>query len=800
MKINKKLLTLSTLLTVVYAGGAGAGESIRPDNVKSFEQFKSLTHVKPDYHKHISPPKIMSPKQYVEMQKLSLQHHNLEKHNVHSPTLNTSKFNRAKSVAVSSVQDAAQGCTATSELISLTGQELVEGIKAGNLSQCIYGFFDNALKGQPIFSDSNLITVVEAINDALVNYDAQDMQQTQELEKLIMYLRAMHWVEDGRTFSTAYMNGLKQAFDSYFAGEHFVEFTGATSRNFMIKYEMLILVNSSSTERQPYLKRFSEALLGYANSVSRVNGWGENYEEQSVSGLLTQLFNGNAYEQQATKEALLAEPEIINNLIKFVTTDGVWLIGHTREYQWTDTVGELGRMLMHGGIIAESVRPTIQTILSTYEFEGTGSNGWVRASNMVKEYDSANCELYGEACSFDLEAIILSNVHQCHASYSIRYQGEIAANDLATTCTILDEVENKFHNVFGTSPSEPVADDYNETLELVIFADSNEYKKYGSDFFPMSTDNGGMYLEGDPSVEGNQARFIAHQNTWAEEFDIWNLEHELIHYLDGRYNQWGDFNQSPLNLVWWGEGLAEYLSKPDDNSNALAVAPQKTYKLSELFQTTYANSNNARTYYWGYLAARFMMENHRNLIDNELLPTLRARKVADNSGGSQVSNEGCEFDWGWKAKPEAEENNWLWLYDDGPDYGYSGSGYWVWTCGQPNDGSQPEPEPETPEIPEFTPYDDILANWGTSMDDEFDQWLDCIVAGNGTCQQQTFRVEDIDQNGAVDKRDVNLFQGMLRNNENLGLEYDFNGDNQVNRRDVRAMTALCDITRCAIAQ
>ncbi|WP_448570066.1 PPC domain-containing protein, partial [Thalassotalea ganghwensis] len=57
---------------------------------------------------------------------------------------------------------------------------------------------------------------------------------------------------------------------------------------------------------------------------------------------------------------------------------------------------------------------------------------------------------------------------------------------------------------------------------------------------------------------------------------------------------------------------------------------------------------------------------------------------------------------------------------------------------------------------------------------------------------------DIDNNGAVDKRDIQLFQQMLRNDE-LGLEYDFSGDGMVNQKDVRAMMRLCDLPRCAIA-
>ena len=128
------------------------------------------------------------------------------------------------------------------------------------------------------------------------------------------------------------------------------------------------------------------------------------------------------------------------------------------------------------------------------------------------------------------------------------------------------------------------------------------------------------------------------------------------------------------------------------------------------------------------------------------------------------------------------------MYDDSA----WGSGYWVWTCGQSNDDVPPP-------LPEFVPYQDILANWNTRFDTDFDQWLDCLVAGSGTCAVQ-FRAADLDQNNAVDKRDVDIFNQRLRTKTGLSSTLDFNLDGQVNQLDVQAMMKLCDLARCAIAK
>ena len=692
---------------------------------------------------------------------------------------------------------AATSCTSASELIGLTGEALVSAIKAGSLTSCLYGLYNADYAGTELFSDANLLSVVNAINTLLVTYDGSDENGAVELEKLVTYLRAMHWAESstGRTFQSTYQTALTQAFNAYFAGEHFVVFNGESSRDFMIRFEMLILVNSSNTDRQPYLARFSEALLGYANTVSRSNDWGVYYQEQGVTNLLVHLFNANSYEESAFEATLTNNPEIIDNLIKFITTDGTWLIGHTREYQWADSITELGRMLKFSGVIADKVRPTIQNILNTYSFDGTGSSGWINAQSMVKFYDSANCSLYGDACDFSVEDNVLSGNYSCSDTVKIRYQGEISNENLMTTCNTLNAGQDKFHLMFGTNSSTPVANDFNEALEVVVFSSSTQYESYAGDFFGINTNNGGMYLEDNPFSEDSQARFIAFQATWLPGFSIWNLEHEQYHYLDGRFNKWGSFSDQPENSVWWGEGLAEYLSQPATNPNALAVAADGTYQLSDLFQTTYANSDTSRTYYWGYLATRFMMENHREEIDGQLLPSMRAVKYNIN-GDSEEPTEGCQFDWGWQAKPDAEANGWGWLYDDSEN-GYSGNGYWVWTCGQPESDEDPiEEEP----LPEFTPYQDILTDWGTRFDNEFNEWLTCLVDGEGYCEAATYHPADLDKNNAVDIRDINIFSQLLRQSSELGLEYDFNNDLQVNNRDVRAMTTFCDLPRCAIAE
>ena len=226
---------------------------------------------------------------------------------------------------------------------------------------------------------------------------------------------------------------------------------------------------------------------------------------------------------------------------------------------------------------------------------------------------------------------VLSQTTDCNETIMIRSQS-LDKEQLAAACKLLIAQENKFHQVFNTR-GKPVADDNNEKMRANIYANRDEFVKYATAHFNMPTNNGGMYLEGYPDKINNQAEFVAYERAGK----IWNLKHEYIHYLDGRFNKYGDYcnglhddhagpefcpspNLAYPHIVWWAEGLGEYLAWGENNPKAVALAKEKSFVLSELFNTSSNdNTGSDRVYRWGYLAVRFMMEQHRGLIDEMLV-------------------------------------------------------------------------------------------------------------------------------------------------------------------------------------
>ena len=250
---------------------------------------------------------------------------------------------------------------------------------------------------------------------------------------------------------------------------------------------------------------------------------------------------------------------------------------------------------------------------------------------------------------------VLSQVKKCSDTVNLRSQA-LTPQMQQQACDILLQQEAFFHETFKTE-GKPVKHDFNRNLRANIYHTREDYIKYAGHHFNIPTDNGGMYLEGYPDIPGNQAEFIAYE----KEGQIWNLQHEYVHYLDGRYNLYGDFclslhdsHSPPENCVqpapvyphtvWWSEGLGEYIVHPNHYPKTFATLKKELgkYKLSEIFNTSYSqNGGSSRVYSWGYAAVRFMIENHRKEIE-DMLKFTRAGDYARYQ--ALVKNWGNRFD------------------------------------------------------------------------------------------------------------------------------------------------------------
>ncbi|MFK0666310.1 collagenase [Aeromonas salmonicida] len=210
---------------------------------------------------------------------------------------------------------------------------------------------------------------------------------------------------------------------------------------------------------------------------------------------------------------------------------------------------------------------------------------------------------------------VLPFEHTCSPTLRLRAQ-ELSQDQADGICRELGAEEQQFHQQMETG-WQPVADDNNEALELVIFNSSADWKRYGGALFGgVSTDNGGIYIEGDPARPGNQARFFAYEAEWKRPaFQVWNLRHEYVHYLDGRFNQYGSFGHYPLNrTTWWSEGLAEFIAHGQcfarGMDNVAGRPATERPSLADILHLDY-DKGGEMVYSWSYTVHRFLNETGR---------------------------------------------------------------------------------------------------------------------------------------------------------------------------------------------
>lgn len=243
---------------------------------------------------------------------------------------------------------------------------------------------------------------------------------------------------------------------------------------------------------------------------------------------------------------------------------------------------------------------------------------------------------------------ILPLEHVCSSTLFFKAQ-DMTTQQFNDSCAEVGAEEVHFHNTLETG-WQPVDNDLNEDLRMVVFDDYTNYNRYGGRLFGINTNNGGMYIEGNATDPNNQASFYAHEADWLRpEFVIWNLKHEYVHYLDGRFNLKGNFSDYPTNTVWWSEGTAEYISKEDVNPDAVGLinASGGNRTLAQVLATTY-NNTVEEIYDWGYLGSRFMIE--------QKMADVRTMRTATRAGDWNTYQQLVSS---WGSSYEQEWQNWL---------------------------------------------------------------------------------------------------------------------------------------------
>ncbi|WP_394201398.1 collagenase [Shewanella waksmanii] len=519
--------------------------------------------------------------------------------------------------------------------VGLNGWPLIDKLAQSD-PQCVSPLYNvKGADATALFSESNIRMAAAAVRDRALNYTGTD---TTGIESIIYYIRAALYVQfyspdDVAPYSTAAINDFKTALTNLFNNANI--WTASTENSGVLK-EALIWIDSAHLGA--HFNYVTKRVLSEYNADWEVN-WGMN---AAANAIFTTLFR--AQWDDELKALFATDQSILDSLNNFQLANR-HLVGTDAEYVLTNAVREMSRLYYIPEMKAR-VTNLVKAVLDSSSKNDSSKVVWMAAASMADYYDRANCNYY-DICGFkaQLEAETLAFNWQCSNTLTIRAQ-QMYQDQAKWACDVLGDQEVYFHSKLSTANT-PVANDNNEALELVVFNSSSDYQSYAGTFFGIATNNGGMYLEGSPAGLKNQARFIAYEAEWrVPDFHVWNLQHEYVHYLDGRYNLQGDFSRSiSANTIWWIEGLAEYISYRDANTRAIELGETQEFDLSTIFKNTY-DSGQDRIYRWGYLAVRFMFENHKSDVD-QILAYLRNDQYAEYQ--AFIDNIGTRYDNEWRG-------------------------------------------------------------------------------------------------------------------------------------------------------
>ncbi|GAA1412088.1 collagenase [Kitasatospora putterlickiae] len=540
-----------------------------------------------------------------------------------------------------------------SAVINATGSALIQELKNLPRPACVWKLFElNATDSAVAFNESKMVAVANAMRDTAVGYPGDN---STSIGQLVAYLRAGYFKKEQYPAALgAYGPAVDQAaaggLDAYFAAPRSKDVTNANGE---LLVEIIKVVGQSHSA---------------GRNLGQIKWLLDNYKGTWPQWMIDSLYEldwvvKEAFEAKndaaGWKAALKADPSAFDTWLGFITRND-------RTLNRVDVVTTIGRHLGYFLSVPEfrdRTKPVLKDLIHRYPHTGPTAGLTMGLAWATREFDKGNCATYNICdLSTRLMPVILPTQHECSPNLKIRAQ-DMSPGQLDATCENLLNQDPYFHKIIGDKGAVP--GDVNTNLEVVVFDNSDEYGWYAWAFYDIDVDNGGMYEEGNPVVAGNQARFIAHEDPWERpDFSIWNLNHEYTHYLDGRYTMGGDFEASQTTpTIWWVEGIAENISfgyRNERNSKAIAEAGEKTYKLSQLFDTVYddtlsGDTNTIRVYRWGWLATRYMLQEHRADVD----AVLAKYRAGDWNGARTILKQdiGTRYDAGFDAWLDACASN-----------------------------------------------------------------------------------------------------------------------------------------------
>ena len=437
------------------------------------------------------------------------------------------------------------------------GSALVQKLKQStDYQNQLRSLFDfNANYGQSIFSNSNVEAVAREMYNISISYDGTFKSG---MYGLVCYLHTAvyhDFFQESISLNENTLYWYRLACESFSQNSHLFEIS---TEAISILDEYLIMVD------QPDV-RHRQKIIGLLKNVMQNLVINKNWEEITDARLMRSyatmvnriyflMYRGVQPADDKYVQALKNDSDFFNLIYKIATDDEI-KSNEELSFLQDNSVGELAR----AASVKEFV-PMVDNFLSelTKVYPRLHVN-WLKVVEAINKY----CDCSKFNLCVDLDAL-RDEINQKLFPYTWEFDNgkmliktSLSFEHIEPLYYAAKQVEAQMYRILQTD--QPVVNDPNETLNIVVYGTLEEYKSYQTFLNNLSTDNGGIYIESD-------ATFYTYERTPAQ--STYSLEelfrHEYTHYLQGRYIEngfWGstDFFKND-RLTWFEEGMAEFMA------------------------------------------------------------------------------------------------------------------------------------------------------------------------------------------------------------------------------------------------
>ncbi|NHQ84819.1 hypothetical protein HA050_01660 [Iodobacter sp. HSC-16F04] len=276
----------------------------------------------------------------------------------------------------------------------------------------------------------------------------------------------------------------------------------------------------------------------------------QSYAQYALHPMQTTLFNlhgQSGFDQKAESGQL---DGLVKSLAAIVRQGSS---AFADEQMFLNTLRETGRFMLYPRT-SPLAEPAVAQHLNSERY----SAAWAEAVYALKKIAKVPCDRYN-ICNAEagLKARLFPN-RWSFDNGNLVFETPLSRKQVEPLYYAMKQVEAQLKRVSGVS--QPVKDDPNARLRMVIYGTKTDYGRYQGLLNDLSADNGGIYIE-------NGATFYTFERTSQE--STLSLEelvrHEYVHYLSGRFIQpgmWGsgEFFRDSRRMPWYDEGFAEFMA------------------------------------------------------------------------------------------------------------------------------------------------------------------------------------------------------------------------------------------------